>query len=53
MAMVAIIPVQMSTMATPSFMGSPSGSPVIAINPVSAWRMKSYPGRPALGPVDP
>ena len=41
MAIEACIPVQMSTMATPSFIGVPPGSPVIAMSPVSAWRMKS------------
>ena len=35
----------MSASATPTFIGSPDRSPVIAIHPHSAWATKSYPGR--------
>ena len=44
-AAAALSPARISTTATPTFIGSPSGSPVIDIRPLSAWTVKSYPGR--------
>ncbi len=41
MAEEACSPVSTSTSATPTFIGSPSGSPVIDIRPLSAWATKS------------
>ena len=43
--MAANIPVVMSAIATPTFSGGPSGSPVIDIPPASPWMAKSKPGR--------
>jgi hypothetical protein len=37
----AYMPVQRSTIATPTFIGSPPASPVIAISPHSACSRKS------------
>ncbi len=44
-AVAAYMPVRMSAMATPTFMGpppgAPSGSPVMLMRPPSPWTMKS------------
>src|SRR5260370_1133170 len=48
----ASMPVQTSTIATPYFIGLPSGSPQMLIRPDSACRMKSQPGSRALRPLD-
>src|SRR2546430_5664593 len=52
-AVAAYMPVRMSVMATPTFIGSPSGSPVMLINPPIAWTRKSYPALSRYGPVWP
>ena len=41
MAVVAKRPVMTSLSATPIFIGSPSASPVMAINPLCAWMTES------------
>ena len=33
--------------------GGPSGYPVSAMMPLSAWRIGSYPGQSRFGPCDP
>ena len=43
----------MSIQATPTFCGSPAGSPVSSMMPPMPWIMKSYPGWLARGPVCP
>ena len=40
-AVAAYMPVRMSVIATPTFIGSPSGSPVTLISPPMAWIRKS------------
>ena len=58
--MTASFAVSTSTSATPTFVGSPSWSPVMLIRPPTAWTRKSYPGRsapaslpnPVIGGVD-
>ncbi len=49
--MVASLPVSTSTSATPAFVGSPIGSPVMLIRPPRAWTTKSYPGSEAPAPL--
>ena len=41
MAMVVCIPVIMSAIATPTFIGWPSGSPVTLMMPPIAWASRS------------
>src|SRR3989304_4309412 len=50
MAMQPSIPVARSTIATPCFIGSPSGSPEMLMRAVSAWGGKSAPGSAGPGP---
>ena len=45
-------PATMSEMATATFIGSPSGSPVMLMIPPRPCIRKSYPGRPASGPSE-
>src|SRR4029079_17329778 len=49
-AIAASFPAMTSASATPTFIGDPSGSPVIAIHPHSAWTTKSYPGLGLVAP---
>jgi hypothetical protein len=45
----ASMPALMSAMATPTFIGSPSGSPVMLMMPPPPWIAKSKPGSSACG----